>query len=137
MDGKKLAAKLEYLIFQELNPNFDDIVVDVDLNMNRGEPMEVDSYFISIQCNYKGDIDSVDSRAFSGGLNKVSDLVHSAASVYIITPDGKLKSISSDDNNIYIGEPRIDTIEYVADDTHKFGFGIMVIPRYETGNYKG
>jgi hypothetical protein len=137
MDGKKLAAKLEYLIFQELNPNFDDIVVDVDLNMNRGEPMEVDSYFISIQCNYKGDIDSVDSSAFSGGLNKVSDLVHSAASVYIITPDGKLKSISSDDNNIYIGEPRIDTIEYVADDTHKFGFGVMVIPRYETGNYKG
>jgi hypothetical protein len=137
MDGKKIAAKLEYLIFQELNPNFDDIVVDVDLNMNRGEPMEVDSYFISIQCNYKGDIDSVDSSAFSGGLNKVSDLVHSAASVYIITPDGKLKSISSDDNNIYIGEPRIDTIEYVADDTHKFGFGVMVIPRYETGNYKG
>jgi hypothetical protein len=131
MDGKKLAAKLEYLIFQELNPNFDDVVVDVDLNMTRGEPVEVDSYFISIQCNYKGNIDSVDSRTFSGDLNKVSDLVHSAASVYIITPDGKLKSISSDDNNIYIGEPRIDTIEYVVDDTHKFGFSVMVISRYE------
>jgi hypothetical protein len=131
MDGKKLAAKLEYLIFQELNPNFDDIVVDVDLNMTRGEPTEIDSYFIMIQCNYKGGIDSVDSRTFSGDLNKVSDLVNSATSAYILKPDGKLKSLSIDDNNIYIGEPRIDTIEYVVDDTHKFGFSVMVISRYE------
>jgi hypothetical protein len=130
MDGKKLAAKLEYLIFQELNPNFDDIVVDVDLNMTRGEPTEIDSYFIMIQCNYKGNIDSVDSRTFSGDLNKVSDLVHSAASTYILTPDGKLKSLSPDDE-VYIGEPRIDTIEYVVEDTHKFGFSVMVISRYE------
>ena len=130
MDGKKLAAKLEYLIFQELNPNFDDIVVDVDLNMTRGEPTEIDSYFIMIQCNYKGNIDSVDSRTFSGDLNKVSDLVHSAASTYILTPDGKLKSLSIDDE-VYIGEPRIDPIEYVVDDTHKFGFSVMVISRYE------
>jgi hypothetical protein len=130
MDGKKLAAKLEYLIFQELNPNFDDIVVDVDLNIIRGEPTEIDSYFIMIQCNYKGNIDSVDSRTFSGDLNKVSDLVHSAASAYIIKPDGKLKSLSIDDE-VYIGEPRIDTIEYVVEDTHKFGFSVMVISRYE------
>ena len=130
MDGKKIAAKLEYLIFQELNPNFEDIVVDVDLNMTRGEPTEIDSYFIMIQCNYKGNIDSVDSRTFSGDLNKVSDLVHSAASTYIIKPDGKLKSLSVDDE-VYIGEPRIDTIEYVVDDTHKFGFSVMVISRYE------
>jgi hypothetical protein len=130
MDGKKLAAKLEYLIFQELNPNFDDIVVDVDLNMTRGEPVEIDSYFIMIQCNYKGNIESVDSRTFSGDLNKVSDLVHSAASAYIIKPDGKLKSLSIDDE-VYIGEPRIDTIEYVVEDTHKFGFSVMVISRYE------
>ena len=130
MDGKKLAAKLEYLIFQELNPNFDDIVVDVDLNMTRGEPTEIDSYFIMIQCNYKGNIESVDSRTFSGDLNKVSDLVHSAASAYIIKPDGKLKSLSIDDE-VYIGEPRIDTIEYVVEDTHKFGFSVMVISRYE------
>ena len=130
MDGKKLAAKLEYLIFQELNPNFDDIVVDVDLNMTRGEPTEIDSYFIMIQCNYKGNIDSVDSRTFSGDLNKVSDLVNSATSAYIIKPDGKLKSLSIDDE-VYIGEPRIDTIEYVVEDTHKFGFSVMVISRYE------
>jgi hypothetical protein len=130
MDGKKLAAKLEYLIFQELNPNFDDIVVDVDLNMTRGEPTEIDSYFIMIQCNYKGNIDSVDSRTFSGDLNKVSDLVNSATSTYILKPDGKLKSLSIDDE-VYIGEPRIDTIEYVVDDTHKFGFSVMVISRYE------
>jgi len=130
MDGKKIAAKLEYLIFQELNPNFDDIVVDVDLNITRGEPVEIDSYFIMIQCNYKGNIESVDSRTFSGDLNKVSDLVHSAASAYIIKPDGKLKSLSTDDE-VYIGEPRIDTIEYVVDDTHKFGFNVMVISRYE------
>jgi hypothetical protein len=130
MDGKKLAAKLEYLIFQELNPNFDDIVVDVDLNMTRGEPTEIDSYFIMIQCNYKGNIDSVDSRTFSGDLNKVSDLVNSATSAYILKPDGKLKSLSIDDE-VYIGEPRIDTIEYVVDDTHKFGFSVMVISRYE------
>jgi hypothetical protein len=121
MDGKKLAAKLEYLIFQELNPNFDDIVVDVDLNMTRGEPTEIDSYFIMIQCNYKGNIDSVDSRTFSGDL---------ATSAYILKPDGKLKSLSIDDE-VYIGEPRIDTIEYVVDDTHKFGFSVMVISRYE------
>jgi hypothetical protein len=130
MDGKKLAAKLEYLIFQELNPNFDDIVVDVDLNMTRGEPTEIDSYFIMIQCNYKGNIDSVDSRTFSGDLNKVSDLVNSATSAYILKPDGKLKSLSIDDE-VYIGEPRIDTIEYVVEDTHKFGFSVMVISRYE------
>jgi hypothetical protein len=130
MDGKKIAAKLEYLIFQELNPNFDDIVVDVDLNMTRGEPTEIDSYFIMIQCNYKGNIDSVDSRTFSGDLNKVSDLVNSATSAYILKPDGKLKSLSIDDE-VYIGEPRIDTIEYVVDDTHKFGFSVMVISRYE------
>jgi len=130
MDGKKIAAKLEYLIFQELSPNFDDIVVDVDLNMTRGEPVEIDSYFIMIQCNYKGNIESVDSRTFSGDLNKVSDLVHSAASAYIIKPDGKLKSLSIDDE-VYIGEPRIDTIEYVVEDTHKFGFSVMVISRYE------
>ena len=130
MDGKKIAAKLEYLIFQELNPNFDDIVVDVDLNITRGEPVEIDSYFIMIQCNYKGNIESVDSRTFSGDLNKVSDLVHSAASAYIIKPDGKLKSLSIDDE-VYIGEPRIDTIEYVVEDTHKFGFSVMVISRYE------
>jgi hypothetical protein len=130
MDGKKLAAKLEYLIFQELNPNFDDIVVDVDLNMTRGEPTEIDSYFIMIQCNYKGNIDSVDSRTFSGDLNKVSDLVNSATSTYILKPDGKLKSLSIDDE-VYIGEPRIDTIEYVVEDTHKFGFSVMVISRYE------
>jgi hypothetical protein len=130
MDGKKLAAKLEYLIFQELNPNFDDIVVDVDLNIIRGEPTEIDSYFIMIQCNYKGNIDSVDSRTFSGDLNKVSDLVNSATSAYILKPDGKLKSLSIDDE-VYIGEPRIDTIEYVVDDTHKFGFSVMVISRYE------
>jgi hypothetical protein len=130
MDGKKIAAKLEYLIFQELSPNFDDIVVDVDLNMTRGEPVEIDSYFIMIQCNYKGNIESVDSRTFSGDLNKVSDLVHSAASAYIIKPDGKLKSLSVDDE-VYIGEPRIDTIEYVVEDTHKFGFSVMVISRYE------
>jgi hypothetical protein len=130
MDEKKLAAKLEYLIFQELNPNFDDIVVDVDLNIIRGEPTEIDSYFIMIQCNYKGNIDSVDSRTFSGDLNKVSDLVNSATSAYILKPDGKLKSLSIDDE-VYIGEPRIDTIEYVVDDTHKFGFSVMVISRYE------
>ena len=130
MDGKKLAAKLEYLIFQELNPNFDDIVVDVDLNMTRGEPTEIDSYFIMIQCNYKGNIDSVDSRTFSGDLNKVSDLVNSATSAYILKPDGKLKSLSIYDE-VYIGEPRIDTIEYVVEDTHKFGFSVMVISRYE------
>jgi hypothetical protein len=130
MDGKKLAAKLEYLIFQELNPNFDDIVVDVDLNIIRGEPTEIDSYFIMIQCNYKGNIDSVDSRTFSGDLNKVSDLVNSATSAYILKPDGKLKSLSIDDE-VYIGEPRIDTIEYVVEDTHKFGFSVMVISRYE------
>ena len=130
MDGKKIAAKLEYLIFQELNPNFDDIVVDVDLNMTRGEPTEIDSYFIMIQCNYKGNIDSVDSRTFSGDLDKVSDLVNSATSAYILKPDGKLKSLSIDDE-VYIGEPRIDTIEYVVDDTHKFGFSVMVISRYE------
>ena len=130
MDGKKLAAKLEYLIFQELNPNFDDIVVDVDLNMTRGEPTEIDSYFIMIQCNYKGNIDSVDSRTFSGDLNKVSDLVNSATSAYILKPNGKLKSLSIDDE-VYIGEPRIDTIEYVVEDTHKFGFSVMVISRYE------
>jgi hypothetical protein len=130
MDGKKIAAKLEYLIFQELNPNFDDIVVDVDLNIIRGEPTEIDSYFIMIQCNYKGNIDSVDSRTFSGDLNKVSDLVNSATSAYILKPDGKLKSLSIDDE-VYIGEPRIDTIEYVVDDTHKFGFSVMVISRYE------
>jgi hypothetical protein len=130
MDGKKIASKLEYLIFQELNPNFEDIVVDVDLNITRGEPVEIDSYFIMIQCNYKGNIESVDSRTFSGDLNKVSDLVHSAASAYIIKPDGKLKSLSIDDE-VYIGEPRIDTIEYVVDDTHKFGFSVMVISRYE------
>jgi hypothetical protein len=130
MDGKKIAAKLEYLIFQELNPNFDDIVVDVDLNMTRGEPTEIDSYFIMIQCNYKGGIDSVDSRTFSGDLDKVSDLVKSATSTYILKPDGKLKSLSIDDE-VYIGEPRIDTIEYVVDDTHKFGFSVMVISRYE------
>ena len=130
MDGKKLAAKLEYLIFQELNPNFDDIVVDVDLNITRGEPVEIDSYFIMIQCNYKGNIDSVDSRTFSGDLNKVSDLVNSATSAYILKPDGKLKSLSIDDE-VYIGEPRIDTIEYVVEDTHKFGFSVMVISRYE------
>jgi hypothetical protein len=130
MDGKKIAAKLEYLIFQELNPNFDDIVVDVDLNMTRGEPTEIDSYFIMIQCNYKGNIDSVDSRTFSGDLNKVSDLVNSATSAYILKPDGKLKSLSIDDE-VYIGEPRIDTIEYVVEDTHKFGFSVMVISRYE------
>jgi hypothetical protein len=130
MDGKKIAAKLEYLIFQELSPNFDDIVVDVDLNMTRGEPVEIDSYFIMIQCNYKGNIESVDSRTFSGDLNKVSDLVHSAASAYIIKPDGKLKSLSIEDE-VYIGEPRIDTIEYVVEDTHKFGFSVMVISRYE------
>jgi hypothetical protein len=130
MDEKKLAAKLEYLIFQELNPNFDDIVVDVDLNMTRGEPTEIDSYFIMIQCNYKGNIDSVDSRTFSGDLNKVSDLVNSATSAYILKPDGKLKSLSIDDE-VYIGEPRIDTIEYVVEDTHKFGFSVMVISRYE------
>jgi hypothetical protein len=130
MDGKKIATKLKYLIFQELNPNFDDIVVDVDLNMTRGEPVEIDSYFIMIQCNYKGNIESVDSRTFSGDLNKVSDLVHSAASAYIIKPDGKLKSLSVDDE-VYIGEPRIDTIEYVVEDTHKFGFSVMVISRYE------
>jgi hypothetical protein len=130
MDGKKIAAKLEYLIFQELNPNFDDIVVDVDLNIIRGEPTEIDSYFIMIQCNYKGNIDSVDSRTFSGDLNKVSDLVNSATSAYILKPDGKLKSLSIDDE-VYIGEPRIDTIEYVVEDTHKFGFSVMVISRYE------
>ena len=130
MDGKKIVAKLEYLIFQELNPNFDDIVVDVDLNITRGVPIEIDSYFIMIQCNYKGDIDSVDSKTFSGYLNRVSDLVHSAASAYIIKPDGKLKSLSVDDE-VYIGEPRIDTIEYVVEDTHKFGFSVMVISRYE------
>ena len=130
MDEKKLAAKLEYLIFQELNPNFDDIVVDVDLNIIRGEPTEIDSYFIMIQCNYKGNIDSVDSRTFSGDLNKVSDLVNSATSAYILKPDGKLKSLSIDDE-VYIGEPRIDTIEYVVEDTHKFGFSVMVISRYE------
>jgi hypothetical protein len=130
MDEKKLAAKLEYLIFQELNPNFDDIVVDVDLNIIRGEPTEIDSYFIMIQCNYKGNIDSVDSRTFSGDLNKVSDLVNSATSAYILKPNGKLKSLSIDDE-VYIGEPRIDTIEYVVEDTHKFGFSVMVISRYE------
>jgi hypothetical protein len=102
----------------------------VDLNMTRGEPTEIDSYFIMIQCNYKGNIDSVDSRTFSGDLNKVSDLVNSATSAYILKPDGKLKSLSIDDE-VYIGEPRIDTIEYVVEDTHKFGFSVMVISRYE------
>jgi len=38
---------------------------------------------------------------------------------------------STGDEEVYIGEPRIDTIEYVVDDTHKFGFNVMVISRYE------
>lgn len=129
MDGKKIAAKLEYLIFQELTPNFDDIVVDVDINLTT-DRTKVDSYFIGIDCDYKGNIDSVDTLTFSKDLNKISDLVQSAASAYIINPDGKLKSLSVDDD-VFISDPRINKINFIAEYTHKFSFNVMVIPDYE------
>jgi hypothetical protein len=127
-DIKRLTSKIEYIVYQELMGNFDDIDVYVDINLTR-EPIMIDSYFIGIDCNYKYGIDNIDAATFLNDFKKVSDLVHSAASSYIMTSNGRLKKHTIDDN-VHITEPRIDKIEFVAEETHKFSFSVMVIPNY-------
>lgn len=126
-DIKRLSSKIEYIVIEDLRQNFDEIDVDVDIMVRNNF---IDSYYIMIDCNYKGNIDSWDSSTFATHLNRISDLVHTACSNYVLNSEGKLKRHTMEDN-IHIAEPRIDKINYIIDDTHKFSFNVMVVPGYE------